>query len=81
MTKLVVEHDMTLTRWGHNYVVQDWESGTLWVWQTPPPALGDILLLQGKKDVIRAEIISVEQMRDPNDMYLINVKPSTETEI
>lgn len=72
----IVEHDMTLTRWGHNYVVQDWSIGSLWVWMTPEPKVGDILLLQGKVDVIKSEIVSVQQIHNPEDMYLIIIKPT-----
>lgn len=73
----VVKHDMLLTRWGHNFNVIEWDEkyAILWVWSTPVINVGDIILSMGFKDVIRMEVVTSEQQRDPSDMYKVTVRP------
>jgi hypothetical protein len=71
----MAEHDLTKPSWGHNYELIDWPNGKLFVWLTPRPVVGDILLIPGKKSVIRAEVVKVKWMSNVDDMYKVWVQP------
>lgn len=71
-------HDITRPSWGHNFSVIDWTKGEMFVWLTPGPRKGDILLIPGRNGVIRARVKKTEWMANVDDMYKVKVVPARE---
>jgi hypothetical protein len=69
--------DLTQTTWGHNFQVINWGKGDLFVWLTPAPRKGDVLVIQGNRGLIRARVEESKQQLNVDDMYRVRVSPDT----
>lgn len=78
--------DMTRRGWGHNISLIHWdrsdvnEEQQLFIWLTPRPKVGDLLLLQGERGTIRMSIVQVKWLFEPRDMYKIWVVDELRTD-
>jgi len=76
----MTEHDLTHPTWGRNVQITEWTTKSCrgFCWLTPGPAVGDILIVRGKKGPIRIRLIASSWMSDVDDMYKFKGIPDSD---